>query len=372
MLIYPTFKMAPIQGLTGFGGGATGYLVGGGVALPHPFDDMSNFTGATKASENVIYYTTTGTTYSFTDPNGGASKFRFTVVGGGGATSGDGHGGWYGVTGGGGGGAARGEIQTSQTLGINVAQGGGSPGYFGYGSNYSSTWLGSSISGSANNTNRVYGRGGLSYVQAAPNPSGHWLLYGYGGLPGIYRYPNSTNDLPGSGYTSSFNGNRSYWLNGGKAVVSSGGGVTVTNGSTEFGGTGGCSGHKSSPASPIHPYDGYNTTPSANEWTATVGQSTTYAGPGGGGGCDGGIATYAGVAAAGAAGGTASGLNTLLSGSGLTSKGGNGTSYNSRGNPSTRGTLGGGCGGNAADTSDTWNDNFTAASGIVIVEFLGF
>tara|TARA_B100000683_G_scaffold272714_1_gene316538 strand:+ start:601 stop:1638 length:1038 start_codon:yes stop_codon:yes gene_type:complete len=31
MLIYPTFKMAPIQGLTGFGGGATGNLVSGGA-----------------------------------------------------------------------------------------------------------------------------------------------------------------------------------------------------------------------------------------------------------------------------------------------------------------------------------------------------
>ena len=31
MLIYPTLKMAPIQGLTGFGGGATGNLVSGGA-----------------------------------------------------------------------------------------------------------------------------------------------------------------------------------------------------------------------------------------------------------------------------------------------------------------------------------------------------
>ena len=28
MLIYPTIKNAPIQGLTGFGGGAAGYLSG--------------------------------------------------------------------------------------------------------------------------------------------------------------------------------------------------------------------------------------------------------------------------------------------------------------------------------------------------------
>ena len=32
MLIYPTIKMAPIQGLTGFGGGATGYLAGAGAS----------------------------------------------------------------------------------------------------------------------------------------------------------------------------------------------------------------------------------------------------------------------------------------------------------------------------------------------------
>ena len=36
MLIYPTIKMAPIQGLTGFGGGATGYLTGGGAAAGPP------------------------------------------------------------------------------------------------------------------------------------------------------------------------------------------------------------------------------------------------------------------------------------------------------------------------------------------------
>ncbi len=37
MLIYPTLKMAPIQGLTGFGGGATGNLVSGGSAGLYPF-----------------------------------------------------------------------------------------------------------------------------------------------------------------------------------------------------------------------------------------------------------------------------------------------------------------------------------------------
>ena len=37
MLIYPTLKMAPIQGLTGFGGGATGNLLSGGSAGLYPF-----------------------------------------------------------------------------------------------------------------------------------------------------------------------------------------------------------------------------------------------------------------------------------------------------------------------------------------------
>ena len=46
MFIYPTLKMAPIQGMMGMGGGATGYLVGGVVGGirtndPDPFKDGS-------------------------------------------------------------------------------------------------------------------------------------------------------------------------------------------------------------------------------------------------------------------------------------------------------------------------------------------
>jgi len=366
--------------MTGLGGGATSLSVAGG-GIVNPFDDMSNFPGATRVgTSNVIYYSSPGTTYSFTDPKGGASTYRFTVVGGGGATTGDGSG-WYGTTGGGGGGAARGEIQTSQTLGINVAQGGGSPIISGVSDSSVSSWFQASITHSANNTNSVKGRGGISYVQAAPNPSGHWLLYGYGGLPGAQGYHSSLANRFGglsNGYSSSYNGNRSFWLNGGNAAVSSGGGVTVTNGTTEYGGTGGCAAHQNYYQSGIadHPLDGKATYPSNSTWAATAGQSTTYAGPGGGGGSDwdsqyqigSGAASYA----AGAAGGSASGLNTLLSGSGLSSVGGNGSNYSARGNGATYGTIGGGAGGNSRySNSDSWTDNFRAADGIVIVEYLG-
>ena len=71
MLIYPTFKMAPIQGLTGFGGGATGYLVSGGAGGITQWSS-SNFPPADSGDSNVqmdvvsghpnilqIYYSTT-------------------------------------------------------------------------------------------------------------------------------------------------------------------------------------------------------------------------------------------------------------------------------------------------------------------------
>ena len=42
MLIYPTIKMAPIQGLTGFGGGAAGYL--SGLSTPPALYDFTTHT----------------------------------------------------------------------------------------------------------------------------------------------------------------------------------------------------------------------------------------------------------------------------------------------------------------------------------------
>lgn len=45
MLIYPTLKMSPIQGMMGMGGGATGYLSGGGVVLQE-YNQTFNYTGS--------------------------------------------------------------------------------------------------------------------------------------------------------------------------------------------------------------------------------------------------------------------------------------------------------------------------------------
>ena len=43
--------------MTGFGGGVTSLSVAGGGGLVNPFDDMSNFPGATRVgTSNVIYY----------------------------------------------------------------------------------------------------------------------------------------------------------------------------------------------------------------------------------------------------------------------------------------------------------------------------
>ena len=145
-----------------------------GSGYVHPYDDMSNFSGATRiGSTDIIYYSSSGT-YTFTDPNAGASKFRFTVVGGGGASEGDNNG-WFSNTGAGGGGAARGEIQTASTLDIGVAQGGGSPvvtyptvdtcGDLDTSKTNANAWIQNSVYGSDNGIYRVYGRGGTSYVK---------------------------------------------------------------------------------------------------------------------------------------------------------------------------------------------------------------
>ena len=354
----------------------TAFASGGGS----PFDNMGNFPNATRVgTTDVIYYHTPGS-YTFTDPNGGASSYRFTVVGGGGATTGDG-GGWYGVTGGGGGGCGRGTISTSNSLTINVAQGGASPGALGINvSSIPQTWAVQSATGGNNGRNRVYGRGGLSSVEY----SGSALIFGQGGMTGMYGYHQTFNsDFLGwvsSGFNGR-NGGRGKFHNGGTGYAASGGGITVTNTYTENGGTGGCAGHKdgsvpSLNAADRHPLDGWYQNNCNGGAVATIGQSTPYAGPGGGGGSNaedtydlltGGGSTNI----AGGAGGSASGLNTLLSGS-LSSAGGNGSNYAVHTAYATVGTVGGGNGGNGRNGgSDTWNDSFYAPNGIVIVEWLG-
>ena len=355
----------------------TAYAAGG-----NPFDNMSDFPNATRVgTSNVIYYGSQGS-YTFTDPNGGESTYRFTVVGGGGATTGDG-GGWYGVTGGGGGGCGRGTIQTSNTLNINVAKAGASPGAFGIsGSGIDQTWATQSATGANNGINRVSGRGGISSVEYG----GSSLIYGTGGMPGMYGYYNS---MAGSFFAwisngfSSKNGGRGKWHNGGTGYAASGGGVTVTSPYTEYGGTGGCAAHKSTTAQGLsssdrHPRDGCtiggtgNTIGEASN-RGTTGESTTYAGGGGGGGGDSsetyGHPTESNIS--GAAGGTASGLSSLLSGSGYNGSGGNGSNYNSNPLSATAGNAGGGHGGFARDGNDTWGTSFYGGQGIVVVEWLG-
>ena len=151
--------------MTGFGGGATSLSVGGGGPV-NPFDDMSNFSGATRVgSTDVIYYSTSGS-YTFTDPNGGLSKFRFTVVGGGGASDGDNYG-WFTNTGGGGGGGVRAEVQTALTLTIGVGQGGASAGYYNSSLTFrDATWFDNSLISGSNGISRVKGRGGESFVKS--------------------------------------------------------------------------------------------------------------------------------------------------------------------------------------------------------------
>ena len=367
-----TLYQKPLS-MTGFGGGASSvFYAGGGVT--HPFDNMSNFSGATRISgTDIIYYSTSGT-YNFTDPMGGASKFRFTVVAGGGASDGDNYG-WFANTGGGGGGGVRAEVQTALTLTIGVGQGGASAGY--YNSSLSArdaSWFSASLNNSSNGIYRIKGRGGESFVKSGSTE----VLKATGGMPGVTRYHfygqgydnhiNYINAASYSGYSAAgYNGYRGYFYNGGygATLTNSVTGVTVTNGSTYYGGIGGfanqLSSHSGVSSSHIHPLD-------SGPGAAGAGESTTYSGAGGGGGAD------SSSGANGAAGGTASGLATLLTGSGITAAGGNGSNYSVNGTQYTAGAAGGGHGGASvwSGSTATWADSFTAADGIVIVEFLGF
>jgi len=359
---------------TGLGGGATS-LFRAGRGIVNPFDDMSNFSGATKISgTDRIYYSTSGS-YSFTDPNGGASTYRFTVVGGGGASDGDNNG-WFANNGGGGGGGVRAEIQTGQTLTIGVGQGGASAGY--YNSSLSArdaSWFNASLTTSSNGISRVKGRGGESFVKKSTD----YVLKATGGNTGVTRYHfygsgydnhiNYINNASGSGYSVlGLNGSRGYFYNGGYGYSYTVSGVNISNPTYHYGGIGGCAAHNSSHSgvsnSHKHPHD---TGPGA----ATAGENTTYSGAGGGGGADG-SDSYGTGAGAGGAGGTASGLATLLSGSGITAAGGNGSNLSSQGTQYTAGAAGGGHGGASvwSGTTATWPDSFTAADGIVIVEWI--
>ena len=347
-----------------------------------PFEDMSNFPNATRVgTTDVIYYGGSGS-YTFTDPNGGASSYRFTVVGGGGATTGDG-GGWYGVTGGGGGGCGRGTIQTSNSLTIEVAEGGASPGALGItDQSINQTWAVGSASNGHNGINRVHGRGGVSSVKYG----GTSLIYGTGGMPGLYGYYSTINSSFFGWISAGFNGKnggRGRWHNGGTGYAASGGGVTVSSVFTENGGTGGCAAHQSSAALGLsagdrHPRDGINiggtgnTTGQQNQ-RGTTGEPTTLSGAGGGGGSNSddsyGHPTASNIA--GAAGGQ-SGLASLLTGTGLTGSGGNGSNYGSNGTSATSGNAGGGHGGFGKDSiGDTWTRTFYGGEGIVVVEWLG-
>jgi len=372
--------------MSGFGGGVASLSMAGGSSYVHPYDDMSNFSGATRVgSTDVIYYSSSGT-YTFTDPNAGASKFRFTVVGGGGASEGDNNG-WFSNTGAGGGGAARGEIQTASTLDIGVAQGGGSPvvtyptvdtcGDLDTSKTNANAWIQNSVYGSDNGINRVYGRGGTSYVkeQSASVNSGNELLRGRGGLVGLafyhnygspyqntHAYYNLTSVTGNNGFGARY-GN-GIWHNGGDAYVNASGlngTVTVSNGSVETGGIGGSAYHQSNiTGSARHPSD-----PNTGSITqATNGENRTYAGGGGGGGASSGNGNTQGM------GGTSSGSAYLLSGSGINPRGGNGA-YSSTGADS--GAAGGGRGGTShydGGPNPMFNDLHYAADGIVIVEFL--
>ena len=357
-------------------------LLGSGAAgVVNPFDDMSNFTGATKISgTDIIYYSSSGS-YTFVDPNNGLSKFRFTVVGGGGASDGDNFG-WFANTGGGGGGGVRAEIQSAETLTIGVGQGGGSAGFFSSGlTARDSSWFNASITNSSNGINRVKGRGGESFVKKSTD----YLLKATGGNTGVTRYHflsgydnhiTYINAASNSGYSDlGLNGNRGYFYNGGYGYSYTVNGVTTSNATYHYGGIGGCAAHNSShsgvSSSHIHPLDN-------GAGFATNGENTTYSGAGGGGRADITENYGATTGAAGAAGGTASGLATLLSGSGITAAGGDGSNRVNLYTIYTAGAAGGGHGGASyyLDSSNgvytQWGDSYTAAEGIVIVEFLGF
>ena len=164
MLIYPTLKMAPIQGMMGMGGGATGYLTGssGGSAIEYEFWMWGGGGGGgSQNRQNTSYHTTS----YYKCKEGGAGgliyvKFQFTAgtqilltVGGGGRGAGQngngtrsnggynggGYGGVSGYDGSGGGGGftglflGTGNSHKTQQRAIAISPGGGGgaggPGY---------------------------------------------------------------------------------------------------------------------------------------------------------------------------------------------------------------------------------------------------
>ena len=386
MSIFSDFfkKEAPLLGLQGSGGGL-GFLAGGGSG--HPFDDMSNFPGATRLGDDKIYYSTSGQ-YTFQDPTGGEATYRFTCVGGGGGSDGDGNG-WYGVCGAGGGGCARGEIQTSTTLYIGVGEGGRGVGQYNPSNSQYPQYYNGSIqpSASAGGHSRVYGRGGNSYVRSISHSS-NTLVMGTGGNIGMYGYhPTIKSSLDPISSSQGFNFNinngpgQPYWKNGGYGISNTNGGVTVSNPYIENGGCGGCAAHQQGPTwaseppstSPKHDRDRcFATGNSSINYKSTTGESKTYAGAGGGGGSQY-NETYENTNVAGSLGGYSNSLATLLSGAGLSFGGGSGSNYGSHGAQATPGNIGGGAGGNGMynTTSETWQENIRGGDGIVVVEYLG-
>ena len=136
MLIYPTFKMAPIQGLTGFGGGATGNLVRG--ASGFDWEGLStgdSYQGGITYKVNattfqIWYYPQSrkgsSTSYSMSDLSGsfqvlGQTNLRIYMVGGGGGGCGE-----NGGAGSGGGGITVSQFTPTdtETFSFNVGKGG--------------------------------------------------------------------------------------------------------------------------------------------------------------------------------------------------------------------------------------------------------
>lgn len=389
-------KQKPYAGFSGMGGGAMG--LSNRMKPAHPFEDMSNLPGATKLSDNLIYYHQAGQ-YTF---QGSGFTFRFTVVGGGGGSDGDGSG-WYGVGGAGGGGAARAVITATQTLYIGVGQGGeGCNSPTGQDTNYyPSTIQGGEIKNATYLRSR--GRGGHSYVKISSHsaPFANTLMAGTGGMHGQYGYfPSSYNYIaPYNGYTyphpQGFYSNSTV-LSGTNIWENHGFGWTnphsiLSSPYTEPGGVGGCGAHKSggpgpswnvggyNPSSePLHPRDGaiLNGNYPTGQYKGTSGAPSAvkgngWGGAGGGGGSDQ-AEQYQNTYVAGAAGGSSPALSTLLSGSGLTFGGGSGSNHNSPGAQATAGGVGSGAGGNARYSNfDTWSQNLSGGDGIVVVEYLG-